>query len=270
MYSANQTPGTRPQASTFSALPGGGVDNDRFGQFIFRFDTAAAGIPSGRGLSGYTINSLKVTARIGQDKLFRYDASADESSTYGASPLAPDTDIGRPLEIHGTAFRNGFTPSTFLETSSYSGGTPRTRNAYALGFDPSGTPRDVSSNVTEGFDAMPWAVGHMSSLVVGDLVPVDTVVSFDINLGLPGVRQYVSEGLDAGFIWFTLSSLHPALQQGGEFVSYYTRDSTEHQLFGDSAPSFAINYTLDSIPEPSSAMLCAAMAALALTRRRRR
>jgi hypothetical protein len=242
MYPANSTPGTRTQASTFSALPTTGVDN-RFGQFVFRFNTAAAGIPAGLGAANYTLTAISLTATIGQDNLFRYDPTQDAWFTYGAT-VFPDEDLGRPMELHGTGFRNGFTASTFQETSAYSGGSPSQRNAYALGFDETGTPRDVTNNVTDAFDSRPWAVGKIDGLASGELVAVDTVVHFTPDLTQPGVAAYLREGLNQGFIWFTLSSLHPALQQGGEFVSFYTKDHPVHQLFGDAAPSLAVTCSL--------------------------
>lgn len=242
MYPSNGTPGTRPQASTFSALPDGGGADDRFGQFVFKFDTAAAGIPAGLGAANYQISSISVTATIAQDGLFLYDPTRDSRFTYGAMAL-PDDDPGRPLELHGTGFRNGFTAGTFLENSAYGGGNPSRRNAFALGFDENAAPRDASNNVTEDFESGAWAVGKIDGLTPGAEVPVDTVVRFTIDLTAPGVSGYVREGLDCGFIWLTLSSLHPALQQGGEFVSYYTRDDAVHQLFGDAAPTLELTWT---------------------------
>lgn len=250
MYPANATPGFRGQASTFSALPSSGGDKDRFGQFVFRFDTVAAGIPAGRGADGYAISSLEVTARIAQNNLFVHDPTADAWFTYGTNTL-PDEDLGRPLELHGTGFRNGFTSITFAENTAFSAGSPATRNAHALGFDAAGVPQDVGDNVTDAFDPIPWATGQITGVLPAAPVPIDSIVRFRVDLNLPGVRDYVMRGLDEGAVWFTLSSLHPALQQAGEFVSYYTRDSPEHQLFNDSAPTLAINYSLTAVAAPA-------------------
>lgn len=245
MYPANGTPGTRAQASTFSALPNAGGVEDRFGQFIFKFDTAAAGISAGLGAENYHISSISVTATIGQDRLFLYDPTQDSRYTYGQMAL-PDDDLGRPLELHGTGFRNGFSSETFQENSAFSGGDPLERNAFALGFDASATPRDVSNNVTEDFPSQAWAIGKIDELPPGSEVVQDTIVRFTIDLTVPGVSGYVREGLDRGFIWLTLSSLHPALQQGGEFVAYYTKDSAVHGLFGDAAPTLDLTWTTPS------------------------
>lgn len=243
MYPANGTPGTRAQASTFSALPNDTETDNRFGQFIFRFDTAAAGIPAGLGAENYDISAITVTATIGQDRLFRYDPTQDAWTTYGMA-AAPDGDLGRPLELHGTGFRNGFTSASFQENSAFSGGSPAQRNAYALGFDGNGFPRDVTDNVSDAFESRPWAVGQILGLAPGDLVPEDTIVRFTLDPTLPGVAAYIRNGLNAGAIWFTLSSLHPAIQQGGEFVSYLTRDSAVHMVFGDAAPALALTASI--------------------------
>lgn len=247
MYPSNGTPGTRSQASTFSALPGATGLDDRWGFFLFAFDTDAV-LPAGIPAEFIVIHAAKVTAAIGQEELFSYDPTYDSWQSYATSPsisaATPDHDAGRPLELHGAGFRNGFQAATFVETSLHGGnGTPGSRNAYPCGFDANGLGRDVSSNVTGAFESMPWAVGRCS-LDPGEAVPEGTVFAFDINLAQPGVGAYLRDGLSAGRLWFSLSSLHPALQQGGEFVSYYTKDSQEHLLFGDLAPTMQIHVDL--------------------------
>lgn len=242
MYPANGSPGTRAQASSFSALPDADGLDDRWGFFLFAFDTGSK-IPAGLPPETYRIRSVKVTATIGQDGFFDYDPTYDEWRTYG-TPTVPaavaDADTGRPVELHGAGFRNGFTAATFTETSLYGGdGTPGTRNAYPLGFDEGGTARDVSNHVTDQFESNPWAVGT-TDLGPGDPVPEDSVFTFDVDPAQPGVAAYLGEGLSAGRIWFSLDSLHPAIQQGGEFAAWYTKDDAFHQLFGGIAPALEI------------------------------
>ena len=58
MYPSNSTPGTRPQASTFSALPGSAGLDDRWGFFLFAFDTGPA-VPPGLPPEIYRIRSVK-------------------------------------------------------------------------------------------------------------------------------------------------------------------------------------------------------------------
>ena len=247
MYPSNGTPGTRPQASTFSALPGATGMDDRWGFFLFAFDTGAA-IPPGLPPDIYQIRAVKVSAVIGQDHLFAYDPTYDSWQTYGTPTVPPsptDPDAGRPLELHGAGFRGAWTAGTFLETSPYGSSLPGSRNAFPAGFDGLGNPRDVSNNITGQFESLPWAVGKTSSLAAGESVPVDTVFSFDVNVGLPGVSTYLQQGLAAGRIWFSLSSLHPATQQAGEFVAWYTRDDPYHQLFGGVAPQLVLEADLN-------------------------
>jgi hypothetical protein len=247
MYPSNSTPGTRSQASTFSALPGSAGLDDRWGFFLFAFDTGAA-VPAGLPPEIYQIRSIKVTATIGQDNLFRYDPSYDPWMTYG-TPTVPasvaDADSGRPLELHGAGFRGAWAPQTFLETSPYGSSVPGSRNAYPLGFDTAGAPRDVSNNITGQFESVPWAIGKTHSPAAGEWVPIDTAFEFEIDSSLPGVNQYLRQGLAAGRVWFSLTSLHPATQQAGEFVAWYTRDDVYHQLFGGLAPQLDLQATLN-------------------------
>ncbi len=247
MYPSNSTPGTRSQASTFSALPAASGLDDRWGFFLFAFDTAVA-VPPGLPPEIYQIHSVKVSATISQDLLFTYDPTSDSWQTHGTPsvPAAiPDADPGRPLELHGTGFRNDWTAASFLETSPYGPALPGLRNAFPLGFDANGISRDVSNSITQQFESIPWAVGKTSSLSPGDAVPIDTVFEFEINPSLPGVDAYLKQGLAAGRIWFSLSSLHPATQQAGEFVAYYTRDDVYHELFGGLAPTLTVEATLN-------------------------
>ena len=107
-----------------------------------------------------------------------------------------------------------------------------------------GNPRDVSNNVGENFDPNSWAIGVTSVVTPGDPIPVDTAFTFTPDVSDPAIAKYVREGLDRGFIWFTLSSLHPALMQAGELISYYTKDSIDHAIDGDLAPSVQIGWGL--------------------------
>lgn len=247
MYPSNGTPGTRTTASTFSALPSPASEtgaDDRFGQFVVKFDTVAAGIPAGFGAGNYDVKKIVLTAVIAQSNALPYDPTPDPLSSYGAGVTA-DPDAGRPLEIHGTGFRGGFTAATFQETSLFGWGAPGSRNAFALGFDAAGMARDVSNNVTQGFEPDAWAVGTIADLNPGDPVQVYDAVEFELNTGLPGVADYVRQGLNQGFIWLTLTSLHSATQHGSSgFPGYFTKDHPEQSLFGDVASMLEIDYSL--------------------------
>ncbi len=254
MYANNFSGGARPSASTFSALPQATGDDDRMAQVVVKFDTVAAGVPAGLGAENYQPTRVVFTAVIADSLDLYYDPTEDAHTTYGTG-YAADADIGRPFEVHGTGFRNGFTAATFLENSTFGGGSPYHRNAYALGYSPAGVARDVTNNVTLGFDAHPWAVGKVSHIPDGETtpvplapgasVPVYATVTFELNLALPGVAEYVRQSFNQGFIWLTLSSLHSSEMYGSTgYPGYYNKENNEHLLFGDLAPRFDAEYTL--------------------------
>lgn len=245
MYPANSTPGTRASASTFSALPSPadvtGAD-DRFGQFVVKFDTVAAGIPAGLGEDSYDVGEIVLTAIIAQSEGMPYDPTQDPLTSYGPEATA-DPDMGRPMEVHGTGFRGGFTAGTFQE-ATFGWGPPGSRNAFALGFGAAGAPRDVSNNVTQGFEPDTWAIGQIADLAPGEPVEQYDKVKFSLNLALPGVAAYVRQGLNQGFIWLTLSSLHSATQQGSSgFPGFFTRDHPEQTIYHDVASMLDVEYS---------------------------
>ena len=248
MYSFNSTPGSRPAGSVFSALPAAnsGV-SDRFGQVIMRFPLAAAGVPTQLGEGNYYVQRLILRATIYSHLGFRYDGTADPWQSFGSSPTQVDIDPGRPVELFGVGFRNGWTATTFQENSPHGSSTPGQRNAFALGFDAAANPRDVSDNVTQRFDPLPWAIGTCN-LISGTLVPEETVMEFRVDLSRPGVRQYIHQAMNVGFLWLSLSSLQPAIQEGGEYADFHLKESAAHQLLGDFAPTLELEY---AIPHPS-------------------
>ena len=244
MYPSNSPPGSRGQASTFSALPETAGVEDRWGFFLVGFDTSAL-VPAGLPPQSYRIRSVVLRATIGQDGTFHYDPTEDPLASYATADRAAsvaDPDPGRPVELHGAGFRNDFTAATFTETSPY--GFPE-RNAYPLGFDEAGGPRDVSWNVTGQFEARPWAVGRSDAVEPGAPVPAETAFTFDIDPSPPGVGDYLRQSLADGWLWLSLDSLHPAVQQGGELASWLTRDDAVHQIFGGLAPQLALEVELD-------------------------
>ena len=252
MYSNNQTPGTRTSASTFSFLPFTGVD-DRFGQFIIKFNTAAMGIPASLGPANYDVHRLVLTCVYQSSDPLPYDPTEDPRSSLGSAAAIADPDAGRPLELHGTGFRSGYTSATFQETSPFG-----SRNAFASSFDELAAARDVTNSVTAGIESYPWAIGKISAavdlnadpvvylpLLPGELIPVYAHVAFEINMALPGVADYVRQGLHQGFLWFTLSSFHPVSGPGsGGFPAYFTKEHPEQAQFGDVAPTLDAEYSL--------------------------
>jgi hypothetical protein len=247
MYFHNGTAGSRATASTFSALPlpaGASFFADRAGQFIIRFNTIAAGIPAGMGPENYDVGKLILTAVIAENTGVLYDPTSDPPASHQSGGVE-DPDPGRPIEIHGTGFRGGFTATTFQENSPFGMWDPAGANAFALGFDPAGAARDVSNNVTDGFEPDPWAIGTVRTRAPGDSLEIHDKLEFRINLALPGVADYVRQSLNRGFIWLTITSLHSTTQQGGSgYPVFFTREHPEHLLFQDVAATMEIEYAL--------------------------
>lgn len=254
MYGNNMSGGGRSSASTFSALPNPAGGDDRLAQVVVKFNTVAAGIPAGLGVANYNPTRVILTTRIADSLELYYDPTEDARTTFGAGD-STDTDAGRPFEVYGTGFRNGFTAANYAENSPFSSGNPAQRNAYALGYSPQGVARDVTNNVTQGFDAYPWAIGQVSRptansgpvpLQPGASVPIDAYVTFELNLGLPGVAQYVRQSFHQGFMWLTISSLHTSEERGSTgYPGFFNKESPEHALDPEGvAPQFDAEYTL--------------------------
>lgn len=250
--------GARTSASTFSALPSpassSGVE-DRFAQFVLKFNTAAlpAKIASGLGADNYQPERVVLTAVILQGGV-PYDPTEDPRQTYEPDGI-PDPDAGRPIELFGTGFRGTATDATYNETSPFGSAAFHGRNAYAMGFSPEGTPRDISHSVTEGIDPLPWAVGRVlvsagegepyEELEPGAIIPALAHVEFELNLALPGVAAHVRDSLNKGYIWFTVSSLHSTTEMSSSgYPSFYTKENAEQALFGDVAAFLAVDYSL--------------------------
>lgn len=244
MYPFSGSPGTRFTATTFGAPRLLGFD-DHDAQFIVGFDTSAA-VPTGLNLSDYRVTSLKVTATIANNNQFRYDPSSDPQASYesqegGYPGLIPDVDEGRPIEIWGLGYRDGFDATTWTETTTF-GLNPvvppaqEARTAFMAVFDSSGVPTDATNHLTEEIDRTPMAVGQTDTVAPGDLVPVDTVFSFEIDLCDPGTRAYLAQCLSLGELRFSISSLHFA--DGGPgggtsdplYPEFYTRENPIAQI----------------------------------------
>src|SRR5262249_2884163 len=149
----------------------------------------------------------------------------------------PDSDPGKPVEIFGCGYRNGYGPTTtattteFCETCPF-GGAPivppaeGARNVFAAIFDAAGNATDVSRQVRQQFEAMPMAVGTTTAVAPGALVPTNAEFVFDIDLCAPGVREYFQRALDAGRLNLMITSLHPASSPSStDYPIFYTREN---------------------------------------------
>ena len=241
--------GTRPLAYTF-----GSFDprfDTRDGQLLLGWDTASL-VPTNLPASRYLLKKARVTMTVASEGTFHYDPTHDVVWTYATNHPAyvPDADLGRPVELVGAGFRNGYSAATFLEsaagTNSVFGplgpitGTNisiGTRNAFAAVFDANGALVDLSNNVGqtnpaftgEIFEFKPWALARTPEVTPGDLVPEGTVMTFDIDLTDTLIAGYLQSALSDGRLRFTLTSLHPAAQSGfgggGAYPLWYLREN---------------------------------------------
>lgn len=242
MYPFNASPGFRTSAPSFGAIGVDGFD-DRDAQFLLGFDTGVGMDPAvepGLGTARYDVLSAQVTITVTTAGGVAYDPTQDAVATYfdETDPdFQPDSDAGRPIEIYGVGYRNGFTAETFLEDSSF-GPTlvEGARNAYPTDFE-GGMDRDVSNNVRDRFGVKPFAVGQAPALTPGDAIGPDTVFVFDLDVSDPDVQSYLRENIDNGRIRLLVTSLHFASggADGGDGVTYpifYTKENKFAIPFG--------------------------------------
>lgn len=230
MYPFNATPGTRPVISVFGSEPGGTDFDSRDAQFLVGFGTATQ-IESGLGASAYHILSARLVIESANDLIVAYDPTPDPWQTFLAPSdpnWQPDLDPGQPVELFGCGFRNGWTALSFAENSPFGSGSvlmPSVRNAFAMSFDASGLPIDVSNNPRLGFQPRPFAVGRIATLQPGDLIPLGAQMAFDIDVDHPPIQQYLRDSLHQGRLLLVASSLTFVVQQGGNFPAFFSKEN---------------------------------------------
>ena len=244
MYPFNQCPGCKHFASIFAALTKEGFvrefDN-RDSQMLIGFDTSAV-IPTDLGRDSYFILSATVTLTVLSDQTFGYDPTVDPYTSWldpNDPNYEPDPDPGRPVELFGANFRYGWTAVTFPEDGPFCEGCncfeycKYVRSVYPIDFDDNGEPRNVSNNFDEQFDPVPFAIGLNDGLNPGDPVPLDTELTYEINISDPFIQAYLQEALDQGMLDLVIASIFPAeFQQGGTFPKFYTKENVLVWKFG--------------------------------------
>jgi len=244
-YPFDSSPGYSETASVFSAL--GQEDafpplsfDQRDAQMIVGWDLGAQ-IPTNRGTCAYRVLSATLKIATTGEVAFRYDPTYDPRTTYLTG--ANDPDAGRPIELYGVGFRNGWTLGAPGQAGCgafpgfpcwYEGtvdlpGPPEgpcickdQRNAFATDFS-GGISRDISNNVRDGFDPKPFAVGQIAGATPGQYAPLVSDVSFDLNVSDPDVQAYLRQGLNAGRVLLSVSSLQPAASAGGPGAGEYAK-----------------------------------------------
>ncbi len=283
-HQGDGAPGLKPDMSTFSSMaPGTANSQSRAGTFMLGFDTTLAGDSTPAielvAPARYQINSIRFTIDyVDELRNVRYDPTHDTRNDVANNT---DQDPGKPIELFGVGFGNGYDrlgfgpndalPPAFEESSPlYSNGT---FNVFPLGDDGTGNLGNIfNSTGGEGiyeyneeldeeilvevtrdpWDVTPWAVGT-TSLTPGALIAPLTRFTFDVNLSLPGVHEYFQEGLSIGQLAVFISSLHQATGHGGgsgeAFPAFHSKESLWVQFGLAWAPTLEIDYTI--LPESS-------------------
>ncbi|MFM7261474.1 MAG: hypothetical protein ACKO3W_12810 [bacterium] len=231
-YPFNPTPGTRITASTFGNEPGSALFDNRDGQFIVGFNTAAD-VPTGLGTSRYQVVTCVVEITFANDFVVEYDSTVDPYNAFlpsGDAQYVEDEDAGQPIEIYGTGFRNGFSLATWAETTPYApSGTdilsPNVRTAFPIARNASGAWIDVSNSVRNRFTPEPFAVGTIDGLKPGSLIPLGSTMRFDLDCSRDDVQEFLRTAINAGRLRLTVSSLTKVVQQGGNYPQFYCREN---------------------------------------------
>jgi len=245
-YPFNASPGSRVDAPIFGAITDQevGFDPDfdnRDGQMLIGFDTSTT-VPTGLGAGGYTISQASVKITVKSDLTFEYDPTADPYTSWLPSlhpDFTVDPDLGRPLELFGVGFRCDFTPSTYPENGPFCDNCScfppnpcrEVRCVYPIDFVGACIAGDVSNNVDDGFDPVPFGVATSDMLLQGESVPSGTVLTFEIDVADPCVQQYLAGALDEGMLDLMIASIYFAAKgQAGSAPRIYCKEDLLVQL----------------------------------------
>ena len=172
VYPFNADPGFRTTAPVFGALTSMGFDpafDNRDGQMLIGFDTAGV-VRVGLGPQSYHVARAMISVTVSSDQTFAYDPTPDPVGSWlppGDPNLVADRDPGRPVELFGAGFRYGWTALTFAENGPFCDGCScfppnpcvSVRSVFPIDLTGACLERDVSNNVLELFDPVPFAVG---------------------------------------------------------------------------------------------------------------
>ena len=219
MYPYNASVGSRENAPTFSSI-GGGYEqfDDRDGQILLGFATGSQ-VAENQGAGRYEVIEASIEITLSNSDLI-FDPTSDQWQSYLPEGGVEDADLGRPMELFGAAFRGGFDGWSFGETGSFPfGAVRRERNAYPLSFTSGLGGVDASNNVLDEFDPAPFSVGVAHGIAVGEPMPSETVMHFEIDVDDADIQCYLRNALDQGLVSFVLTSLHQAQQPGVDGTS---------------------------------------------------
>ncbi|MDG2030685.1 MAG: hypothetical protein P8J45_06755 [Phycisphaerales bacterium] len=249
MYPFNASPGTRPAASIFGyATAIEAPFDNRDGQFVIGFDTDGDLAPG--TANDYQVVSAKVTIQLSNQGIV-YDATTDPWQNF-VEPDNPDyiedSDPGQPIELFGTDYRSGFDATTWYEDAPFGFGDTTlmsSRTAFAASYR-DGELVDASNHVREGWTPTPFATAVIDGVSDGEVIPLDSVFEFEIDVTDPNIQSYILESLDHGTLTFTVASMTEVEVMGGTFPLFYCRENVAVE-FGVASAA-----TLDLVLEPAS------------------
>jgi hypothetical protein len=256
MYPYNATAGSREVSPTFSSIGESEDFDQRDGQVLLGFITPEE-VPVGLGPSNYSVTEATVFISISNDGIV-YDSSMDPWESWVEDSGVEDPDAGRPIELFGAAFRNDFNGWSFGESGPFPFGAGRgERNAYPVAFINGIDANDVSNNVAEAYNPVPFGVGSTNAVNPGDVLPTETVLSFSIDVSDPAIQCYLRNGFNDGLMSFVVTSLHPASYGGPlkgnlSYPNFHMKESLA-VFWGIADPaqfSFSVQYD-ETITDPA-------------------
>ncbi len=212
----------RSSIPVFAYLTDASGEDARMGQSLVGWNTASL-VPTSQTPTHYLIHRCRVTVTLKSGNII-YDPTHDQYQTYLTTDYpayVPDADTGRPVELFGINYRNGYNISSFGQSSPFGDGAPGGRNAYPVSWSTNGVYVDVSNNVGKTnvafppFEAWPFAVGQITNVTPGNPVPSGAKMFFDLDLNDPAVVTYLQDSLNAGQLNFGITSLHAVAGMGG-------------------------------------------------------
>lgn len=222
MYPYNATPGFRSAAPTFSAY-GAGPFDDRDGQALYGW-TTGDNLELGWPASAYTIHQCTVSVTILNDNVF-YDPTLDDPATH--EPDGPqDEDLGRPTILSAAGFRNDFDGWTFGEDGPFGVPSVGTRNCFAADFDDDGQLRDISNSLSDGFVPNEFAIGQTDAVAPGELIPIYTELTFEVDVSDPDIQCYIQNSVSDGLVEFVVSSYHYGTHDGGSYPNWVLKENS--------------------------------------------
>lgn len=250
MYPFNPTPGTRSAASTFGNWEQyEGFFDNRDAQMIIGFDTSAELPPE--SADGYRVASAIITVQVSNEGIV-CDETTDPYQVFLAEDdpeRIDDPDPGQPVELYGLDYRSSYTWETWIENSPFVGFddpmSPGVRTAYAMAYR-DGEGVDISNHAREGWDPEPFAIATIDGVTPGDVIPIDSVFQFEINVEDPFIQDYIIARLGEGQLRFAISSMTQVEVQGGTFPLFYCKEHIAVKL------DLASAATLDLVLEPSA------------------